>query len=204
MNASRLDAPAGTGRPRRSSRETLQDAATELFLEQGYEATTVDDIARRAGVSRATFFNYFPAKGDLLWAEVDPVLERLPEILSALPRSLPPAFAVRHAFAVLVERMPAAPVVLVERATIGASSDAAAAGLPRLLTVDLLLRRFLAARCGRPDGAGDTCAAAMTAAALASAVRWLDVGHDRGPLRPRVEAALAPLAATYGPLLPTA
>src|SRR3712207_179949 len=80
MNASRIggapDQTVATGRPRRSSRETLQDAATELFLEQGFERTTVDEIARRAGVARGTFFNYFSAKGDLLWADVDPVLAR--------------------------------------------------------------------------------------------------------------------------------
>ena len=47
------------GRPRASSRETLAEAACELFLEQGYEATSVVDIAQRAGVSRSSFFNYF-------------------------------------------------------------------------------------------------------------------------------------------------
>ena len=63
------------GRPRSSSREALEEAATELFLEHGYQATTVDDIAARAGVSRATFFNYFPTKSAVLWVEVDRALE---------------------------------------------------------------------------------------------------------------------------------
>lgn len=55
----------------------LEEAACELFLEQGYAATSVADITRRAGVSRATFFNYIPAKSDLLWASVDDALEVL-------------------------------------------------------------------------------------------------------------------------------
>lgn len=59
------------GRPRASSREVLAEAACELFLEQGYGATSVSDITRRAGVSRSSFFNYFPAKADVLWGGFD-------------------------------------------------------------------------------------------------------------------------------------
>ncbi|WP_223171184.1 TetR/AcrR family transcriptional regulator [Microbacterium sp. NIBRBAC000506063] len=59
------------GRPRASSRETLAEAASELFLEQGYEATSVADITRRAGVSRSSFFNYFSSKSDVVWSGID-------------------------------------------------------------------------------------------------------------------------------------
>lgn len=65
------------GRPRSSSVLVLEEAATELFLEQGYHATTVDQIAQRAGVSRATFFNYFSSKSDVLWLHVDGALQEL-------------------------------------------------------------------------------------------------------------------------------
>ena len=65
------------GRPRSSSKESLEEAATELFLEHGYQTTTVDDIAARAGVSRATFFNYFPTKSAVLWVAVDRALDAL-------------------------------------------------------------------------------------------------------------------------------
>ena len=66
---------AKTGRPRVSSQAVLEEAATELFLEQGYQATSIDDIASRAGVSRATFFNYFDGKADVLLVEIDRALE---------------------------------------------------------------------------------------------------------------------------------
>ncbi|MFE5408670.1 TetR/AcrR family transcriptional regulator [Microbacterium sp. NPDC056569] len=59
------------GRPRASSRETIAEAACELFLEQGYEQTSIVDIASRAGVSRSSFFNYFSSKSDVLWAGLD-------------------------------------------------------------------------------------------------------------------------------------
>lgn len=68
---------AARGRPQASSCDTLADAACELFLEQGYDATTVADITRRAGVSRSTFFNYFDGKSATLWYALDDYLGRL-------------------------------------------------------------------------------------------------------------------------------
>jgi AcrR family transcriptional regulator len=59
--------PAGkreTGKLER--RDRLYEAAVTLFREQGYENTTVDQIARRAGVAKGTFFNYFPTKDAVL------------------------------------------------------------------------------------------------------------------------------------------
>lgn len=52
-----------------STRRALFDAAARLFVAQGYENTTMADIAAEAGTSRRTAFNYFPNKGDLpmLW-----------------------------------------------------------------------------------------------------------------------------------------
>jgi len=49
----------------------LAEAACELFLEQGFEATSIADITTRAGVSRSSFFNYFASKSDILWAGLD-------------------------------------------------------------------------------------------------------------------------------------
>ncbi len=49
----------------------LEEAASELFLERGYAATSVADITQRAGVSRSTFFNYVETKSDLLWSAFD-------------------------------------------------------------------------------------------------------------------------------------
>ncbi len=69
------------GRPPSVSRETLEEAACELFFEQGYAATSVADITQRAGVSRATFFNYIPTKSDLLWTSVDDALDTLADEL---------------------------------------------------------------------------------------------------------------------------
>jgi AcrR family transcriptional regulator len=49
----------------------IHDAAIRLFDDQGFEATTIEQIAEAAGVSRATFFNYFPSKEAVVF-EQDP------------------------------------------------------------------------------------------------------------------------------------
>jgi AcrR family transcriptional regulator len=51
------------------TRDLLYEAAAALFVERGYDSTTMSDIAERAGTSRRTAFNHFPSKGDIpmLW-----------------------------------------------------------------------------------------------------------------------------------------
>lgn len=61
--------PRAEGRRERKKREVelrIRDAAMALFREQGYEATTVEQIAERADVAKGTIFNYFPRKESLL------------------------------------------------------------------------------------------------------------------------------------------
>lgn len=53
-------------RKKRRTRECILEAAYALFEEPGYEQTTIDMIAEKAEVSRATLFNYFPSKQSML------------------------------------------------------------------------------------------------------------------------------------------
>ncbi|MFC8450006.1 TetR/AcrR family transcriptional regulator [Kitasatospora sp. NPDC057223] len=78
MNSTRAEAApeaAPLGRRERNKlrvRERLYTAALTLFTEQGYDETSIDEIAERADVARGTFFNYFQRKEDLLgtWGEM--------------------------------------------------------------------------------------------------------------------------------------
>jgi AcrR family transcriptional regulator len=54
-------------RKKRQTRDAIAAAAMELFLARGFDEVTIAEIARAAGVSRKTIFNYFPAKEDLVF-----------------------------------------------------------------------------------------------------------------------------------------
>ncbi|WP_370247177.1 TetR/AcrR family transcriptional regulator [Nocardioides sp.] len=60
-----------------SSRDRLVEAAFALFEEQGYDATTVEAIVERAGVSRATFFRTFRSKEEVIFPRHEEVLGRI-------------------------------------------------------------------------------------------------------------------------------
>lgn len=68
---------------RGTSKERLVEAAYALFDEQGFEATTVDDIAERAGVGRTTFFRTFRSKEDVIFPDHDALLAAIQERLAA-------------------------------------------------------------------------------------------------------------------------
>jgi len=92
-----------TGLRERKKQETrlqIADAARRLFLERGFEAATVTDIAEAAGVSPATVFNYFPTKEDLLYNRLESFEE---ELLDAI-KGREPGEPILAAFARFVTR----------------------------------------------------------------------------------------------------
>ncbi|MFI1016190.1 TetR family transcriptional regulator [Streptomyces sp. NPDC020965] len=64
-------------------REVLAESAFELFLERGFERTTVDDIVARAGVGRRSFFRYFPSKEDAVFPDHERCLADMTAFLAA-------------------------------------------------------------------------------------------------------------------------
>ena len=65
-------------RKKAATRQSIQDHALRLFVEKGYESTTVEEIAAAAGVSHMTFFRYFPRKEEVVeYDEYDPLLAEL-------------------------------------------------------------------------------------------------------------------------------
>lgn len=80
------------------ARERLEQAAFDLFVEQGFAATTVPQIAERAGLSTRTFFRHFADKRDALFAEENAVPEQAARIIAEAPASLGPLQIVAGAF----------------------------------------------------------------------------------------------------------
>ena len=59
-----------------TSQAELEHVALELFSRQGFDKTTVEQIAEAAGIGRRTFFRYFRSKNDVAWGEFDAHLSR--------------------------------------------------------------------------------------------------------------------------------
>jgi AcrR family transcriptional regulator len=72
-------------RKKLQTREALTRAALELFVERGYDETTLAQIAESAGVSTRTIFAYFPGKEDILFSPVQTALDALAQALAERP-----------------------------------------------------------------------------------------------------------------------
>jgi AcrR family transcriptional regulator len=72
------------------TRTTLRDAALELFLAQGYDATTTEQVADKAGVSTRTFFRYFDAKDEVLFSGQRFWSETMADVIKGQPAELRP------------------------------------------------------------------------------------------------------------------
>ena len=155
------------------ARERLVVAAVDLFTEQGYDATTVAQIAERAGVTKSTFFRHFPDKRELLVAGQETLSRLLAEGIAQAPAAASPLEAV----AAGLERASSAMGPM--NRELGPRLKAAVAASAELQERDALKSVGLAA--------------AMTDALMARGV----AGPDRAPRgragRPRVQAGLRPV-----------
>lgn len=101
--------PPTTGllaRRKERTRKELAEAAMRLFMERGYDATTVDEIAAAVEISPRTFFRYFPTKGDIVLALSRTTFEELAGALRDRPPGEPPAAALAAAVAVVLSDDP--------------------------------------------------------------------------------------------------
>jgi AcrR family transcriptional regulator len=80
----------------------VAEMAIDLFVERGYEETTIDDICSVAGISRSSFFRYFHSKEDVLLREVADVGESLLTALEARPEHETPWVALRRSLSPLI------------------------------------------------------------------------------------------------------
>ena len=87
------------GRPPGTSRRELELIALRLFTDQGFDSTTIEQIAAEAGVSKRTFFRYFSSKASVLWSEFDSEVDTIRAALADVPAEVPMMEAIRRAVA---------------------------------------------------------------------------------------------------------
>jgi AcrR family transcriptional regulator len=89
-------------RTRRAVQAELAARAMDLFAANGYEATTIDQVATAVGLSRRSFFRYFSSKEELVLGNQDTIGETLASALAARPHAEAPWTALRRAFDFIV------------------------------------------------------------------------------------------------------
>ena len=103
------DAAAGPSglreRKRQQTRERLTRVAMALFLERGFEATTLDDIAAAADVSRRSFFHYFASKEDVVFAWHEESMAALIAAVAARPAGEAMLAAAENAIAAIARQL---------------------------------------------------------------------------------------------------
>jgi mycofactocin system transcriptional regulator len=85
------------GRPPATSSRELRQIALRLFVENGFENTTIEQITAEAGVSERTFFRYFASKSSVLWTEFEAEVDAIRAALAAVPDEVPMMEAIRRA-----------------------------------------------------------------------------------------------------------
>ncbi len=95
----------GMGRWQSGARERLERAALELFLEQGFAATTVPQITARAGLTTRTFFRHFADKREVLFAGEDDLPALAEKLMAEAPASFGPVAVIAHGLQPFAEAM---------------------------------------------------------------------------------------------------
>jgi AcrR family transcriptional regulator len=181
IESSAVPAPGLRERTRRAVRAELTAVALDLFLQRGFEATTVDEIAAAAGISRRSLFRYFASKEAIIFDNLQDVGEALAEALAKRPYDEDAWVALRRSFEVVTaynvdnpERTLAFWTMLEETASLKARHFQQLMSWQQLLVPDIAVRLGEAdpAENGDgsvvyPDGEYGPCAPAVVGAALA-------------------------------------
>lgn len=185
-------------RKKAATRQSIQDHALRLFVEKGYESTTVEEIAAAAGVSHMTFFRYFPRKEEVVeYDEYDPLLA---ELVADQPPAESPFgalhAAIRSGLTVILPRDREA-LLIRTRLILRTPALRARLWIAQDATLDLFATA-LARRAGlsAPDLATRAQAAAALGAVTAAITAWADGDHD-GDLVAFVDAAFAAVRAGF-------
>jgi TetR/AcrR family transcriptional regulator, regulator of mycofactocin system len=191
------------GRRRVTSRAELEYAAFDLFGRQGFDRTTVDDIAAAAGIGRRTFFRYFPSKNDVPWGNFEAELERMRARLAACQRQTPLMDAIRVAIVdfnrIEPEQVPwhrRRMELILRTPTLQAHSTLRYAAWRQVIA------EFVGERTGQsPDAlAPRTIAYAALGVAVAAYEQWLEA--DDTDLSDLLDGAMRELAAAFADSLP--
>ena len=187
-------------RTRRAVQKEITDTANALFVERGYEATTIDDIAAAVGMSQRSVFRYFPTKEEIVVGKFDFVADDMLAELRARPAGEPVWQSLRRALDLLVPYVdaPGKHEVAEPMQRIVFQTPALLASyllkLQRMQDAAETALRERAAQAGKPYAAADPAPRAITGAAFGCLVAaqhaWLADGA-KGAFADAIDRAMS-------------
>jgi AcrR family transcriptional regulator len=172
------------------TREAIRSATYALIKEQGYDATTIEQIADRAEVSPSTVFRYFPTKEDIvLTDEYDPLMA---EELRARPTDEPWTDSLRYVMHKALALGLELPEVARLRTRLAAEVPAVRSRMmEHMSATGRLLRQAIADRTGLDPDSLEVRVYAMSliGGLMEASMYWAENGHE-GDLRDLVDRAL--------------
>ncbi|GAA2682264.1 MULTISPECIES: TetR/AcrR family transcriptional regulator [Actinosynnema] len=185
-------------RARKALQREIGDAALALFVERGYEATTIGDIAEAVGMSKRSVFRYFATKEEIVVGKLDLAAETMLAALLARPAGEPVWTSLRRVFDLLDDSGGAGRAEPVHRVVLETPA-LLAAYLQKLQEIQEAVvggLRERAETAGTPYAPDDPAPRALTAAAfgclLAAQHAWLAPGA-RGTIGDALDRAMATL-----------
>lgn len=163
-----------------NARERLERAALELFTERGYDATTVAEIADRAGLTKSTFFRHFADKREVLFGGQDLLAALFRDAIAAAP----PSAAIADCLAAALE---SAAVAFIQdrhdlaprrRAVIAANSELQERELLKRARLGSVMAGALSAR-GTDETTASVAAQVGILAFTTAYARWAEPANDR-------------------------
>lgn len=186
-------------------RDALVTAAFQLFLERGYEQTTIDDIVALAGVGRRSFFRYFPSKEDVVFPDHERCLADMTAFLDASGEEDEPVQRVCDAARLVLRMYAENPAFSVQRYRLTKRVPGLRAyELSVVWRYERALAEYLRARfAGRRDGIlrADVIAAAVVAAHNNALRSWLR-SDGKDDAEAAVDHALGYVRSAFGASAP--
>lgn len=166
-------------RTRRAVHREIAEVGMALFLEHGFEETTIDQIAEAAGISRRSFFRYFATKEDVVLGDMVERGHRIGAELAARPPGEEPWTAVRAALLALRDEGPADPAAdLGVARMMHRAPSLRTRSLEKHLSWQEILVPELARRLREERGFDEVMAEHRAAAVIATALTCLDVATE--------------------------
>lgn len=169
-------------RKRADTHARIHQAALALFARQGFQATTLDDIARGAGVSRRTLFHYFGSKEDIVLSTKAGLAELIEAAILRRPADEPLLAMAEHALTDMAQDFQGPEA----RALARLIHDTPALRAGDHAKYEAIEQRMAAAMAARKGLSADDLQARVVATAAVGVLRmatetWLAADDDRGP-----------------------